>query len=279
LALAVLIVVAILLIGRLWQPASPAPAETKELMTRSAETTNLAAATRRKGTDTATPARPTATKTPTPIETARSEQTPTETARPKQTPTETARPKQTPTETARPKQTPTETARPKQTPTETARPKQTPTETARPKQTPTPSHTPARVTLSATATAALNELYERINRIRRQAGLAELTPSADLVEAAQAHAADMAEHQTLSHTGSDGSDVGARIRRTGYKPAAWGEIIASVTGGPEEAVTVWWNSAPHREIMLTANFREFGAGRAKHRGEPLEYYVVVFGRR
>ena len=228
-------------------------------MTRSAETTNLAAATRRKGTDTATPARPTATKTPTPIETARSEQTP--------------------TETARPKQTPTETARPKQTPTETARPKQTPTETARPKQTPTPSHTPARVTLSATATAALNELYERINRIRRQAGLAELTPSADLVEAAQAHAADMAEHQTLSHTGSDGSDVGARIRRTGYKPAAWGEIIASVTGGPEEAVTVWWNSAPHREIMLTANFREFGAGRAKHRGEPLEYYVVVFGRR
>ena len=248
-------------------------------MTRSAETTNLAAATRRKGTDTATPARPTATKTPTPIETARSEQTPTETARPKQTPTETARPKQTPTETARPKQTPTETARPKQTPTETARPKQTPTETALPKQTPTPSHTPARVTLSATATAALNELYERINRIRRQAGLAELTPSADLVEAAQAHAADMAEHQTLSHTGSDGSDVGARIRRTGYKPAAWGEIIASVTGGPEEAVTVWWNSAPHREIMLTANFREFGAGRAKHRGEPLEYYVVVFGRR
>jgi uncharacterized protein YkwD len=279
LALAVLIVVAILLIGRLWQPASPAPAETKELMTRSAETTNLAAATRRKGTDTATPARPTATKTPTPIETARSEQTPTETARSEQTPTETARPKQTPTETARPKQTPTETARSEQTPTETARPKQTPTETARPKQTPTPSHTPARVTLSATATAALNELYERINRIRRQAGLAELTPSADLVEAAQAHAADMAEHQTLSHTGSDGSDVGARIRRTGYKPAAWGEIIASVTGGPEEAVTVWWNSAPHREIMLTANFREFGAGRAKHRGEPLEYYVVVFGRR
>ncbi len=89
----------------------------------------------------------------------------------------------------------------------------------------------------------------------------------------------MASRKTLSHTGSDGSDVGVRIRRAGYKPTAWGEIIASVTGGPAEAVIAWWNSDPHRAIMLNPDFHEFGAGHAKPRGDPLEYYVVVFGRR
>lgn len=158
----------------------------------------------------------------------------------------------------------------------TATPSSTPTETPRPRQTSTRTPAPTR-SPSATPTA-LNELYERINRIRRDANLAELTLAADLIEAAQAHAADMTSRQTLSHTGADGSDVGARIRRTGYKPTAWGEIIASVTGGPAQAVTVWWNSAAHRAIMLNPDFREFGAGRAAPASDPLEYYAVVFGR-
>jgi uncharacterized protein YkwD len=230
LALTLLAVGAILLIGRLRQPAASISSAPEALMTHSAEATGLIAAVRRKGADTSTPAKPTATKTP----------------------------------TGRP--------RSERTPTESPRPGQTPAAGRTPQP---PSKTP-RATPSAAAAAIQSELYERINRIRRDAGLADLTPSAGLAEAAQAHAADMASRQVLSHTGADGSDVAMRIRRTGYKPAAWGEIIASVTGGPDEAVQAWWNSAPHREIMLGADFREFGAGRVKRRGDVVEYYVVVF---
>lgn len=157
----------------------------------------------------------------------------------------------------------------------------TTTTNARPSRTPTPK--PSR-TVTATPTAAvaaeLAEVYARINRLRQEANLSELTPAAALEQAAQAHAVDMAGRGVLSHAGGDGSDVAQRMRRAGYEDAsAWGEIIASVTGGPTQAVSAWWNSDPHRAIMLDPNLREFGAGRAQLRRDAMTYYVVVFGRR
>lgn len=50
-----------------------------------------------------------------------------------------------------------------------------------------------------------------------QAPAAPLSLSPLLVQAAQAHSEDMLATKTMSHTGSDGSNPGERISRTGYK--------------------------------------------------------------
>ena len=54
------------------------------------------------------------------------------------------------------------------------------------------------------------------NRERKKEGRPPLALSAKLCAAAWAHAKDMAVHQKQDHTGSDGSKVADRVKRTGY---------------------------------------------------------------
>jgi uncharacterized protein YkwD len=123
------------------------------------------------------------------------------------------------------------------------------------------------------------ELAALINLARIDAGVAELAWSLELEEAAMLHAQDMGDHDFVSHTGSDGSDLVTRMERAGYDPAWRGEIIAQVMGGPEEALAWWWDSQLHRETMLGEAYRDFGVGRAPHLTRAgWNNFVVVFGR-
>lgn len=65
-------------------------------------------------------------------------------------------------------------------------------------------------------------MIERINAVRAEHGLPALRESAILAEAARRQAVDLARNQWLIdsgrwHEGSDGSDIGTRLARAGYR--------------------------------------------------------------
>jgi len=141
---------------------------------------------------------------------------------------------------------------------------------------------PARAKIRPTEEPVDSSVFEvaaLISLAREDGGVAELGWSLELEEAATAHAEDMARHGFVSHTGSDGSDVVTRVKRAGYTPAYYGEIIVRVSGGAEAAFDWWWDSELHHSTMLGAAYREFGVGRVPHPDYAGQaYFVVVFGR-
>jgi uncharacterized protein YkwD len=106
-----------------------------------------------------------------------------------------------------------------------------------------------------------------VNAERVERGLARLSENARLAEASRRFAADLVAGQYFSHTGRDGSDIVARVRRTGYIPSdrAWavGENLAWGTGPlatPAAIVRAWMNSPGHRANILNPRFRQIGLG-------------------
>jgi uncharacterized protein YkwD len=91
---------------------------------------------------------------------------------------------------------------------------------------------------------------------------------ASLTRAAQGHSADMAHRKHLGHAGTGGSSPGDRMRAAGYRPARWGEAVASGTDTGHATVTAWMGSPPHRAIILTCRFTDVGVGRAGGTGGP-----------
>jgi uncharacterized protein YkwD len=89
----------------------------------------------------------------------------------------------------------------------------------------------------------------------------------------------MVTHNFVDHTGSDGSDVTVRMRRTGYAPLYWGEIIAWAPGGADGAFDGWWNSPHHHDIMLGGQFNEMGGAWQHDPRSDFSYFVFAFGRR
>ena len=123
-------------------------------------------------------------------------------------------------------------------------------------------------------------LVQRINQARHEGGQPALAWAAALAQAAQAHGADMVAHGFFSHTGSDNSDVRTRIARAGYRASYWGETLTHVAGGPGDAFTQFWDSPPHRDILLGSSFTEVGAAMASDPAAPgFAYWVVVFASR
>lgn len=83
----------------------------------------------------------------------------------------------------------------------------------------------------------------------------------------------MASHSNMSHTGSDGSDPGARITRAGYTWSTYGENVAYGYSTPEKVMEGWMNSQGHRENILNCSFKEIGIGLA----QPGNYWTQDFG--
>ncbi|MEB3418969.1 CAP domain-containing protein [Salipiger marinus] len=98
----------------------------------------------------------------------------------------------------------------------------------------------------------------RLNAFRAENGMAPLSFSPVLQEVAAAHARDMAARGEMTHTGSDGSSIGDRIQRSGYRLRAGAENIAVTRGGLDAAMRIWIDSPPHRANMLMPRVREYG---------------------
>ena len=120
-------------------------------------------------------------------------------------------------------------------------------------------------------------MLQLTNAERSKAGLSPLRFSNQLDQAADLHAIDMARNHFSSHTGSDGSNIGDRIARVGYKVSSGGENInsQSPTSSAANAVGWWMNSPGHRANILNSNFTEIGFGYSLDGN--LHRFVQVFG--
>ncbi|WP_327368378.1 CAP domain-containing protein [Streptomyces sp. NBC_01217] len=153
-----------------------------------------------------------------------------------------------------------------------------PTATAETPQ-PTATTSTPRPTASASASAttapvsdAVARILTLVNNERSNAGCSPLTLNAKLTKAAQAHSEDMAAHQNMSHTGSDGSDPSDRITSAGYDWSAYGENVAYGYSTPESVMAGWMESPGHKRNILDCSFKEIGVGLA----QPGSYWTQDF---
>ncbi|MBA9048994.1 MULTISPECIES: CAP domain-containing protein [Streptomyces] len=173
---------------------------------------------------------------------------------------------------------PLTTAAPAAPQTATAQPGGAPS-AARPEQTdapapaPTASSTPTPAATATTASGVTAQIVQLVNAERAKAGCQPLTLNAKLTKAAQEHSADMAAHQNMSHTGSDGSDPGTRITQAGYTWSAYGENVAYGYSTAAEVMAGWMSSPGHRANILNCGYQEIGVGLA----QPDSYWTQDFG--
>ena len=196
------------------------------------------------------------------------------------TSTATAKPTNTRSPSATPPNTFTATAAATSTPVRTPTPTPTsaspsPTETSSGPQ-PTPT-----VDLSGcsynTQSSIENQVLALLNLERENVGLPPLIMQNQLRGAAREHSADMACNDFVSHTGSNGTSSYDRITSYGYYPSWWGEnIYMGYQTTPEQVVTWWMNSTPHRNNILHSYYVHIGIGQAVY-GNTIAY-TLNFGR-
>ncbi|MER2265828.1 CAP domain-containing protein [Methylobacterium oxalidis] len=117
----------------------------------------------------------------------------------------------------------------------------------------------------AIPTALETEFLQLVNDTRAQAGVNPLSFDSELQSAAAAHNAEMDQADLFSHTGPNGSTVSARIEDAGYGWQGYGENIAYVSGGLDEATvqklhSMLVNSPGHYANIVNGSFEEVGIG-------------------
>ena len=136
-------------------------------------------------------------------------------------------------------------------------------------------------TAPADVDAMKQDIVERTNALRKENGIAALTTSDKLMQAAQVRADEMAANTVYSHTRPDGRKnttvtdcpyVGENIHRI----ADW-----SLQGKTISEAAVWsWNlSGRHRDNLLEKNYAETGVGLARgvnDNGDACWYCVQIF---
>ena len=122
------------------------------------------------------------------------------------------------------------------------------------------------------------EVVTYTNEARAQNGLAPLSASAKLMDAARIQAQQMAAFQVVDHTisGAQYPTLQSRLQAVGYSYSSAAENIAWNQPDARSAMNSWMSSSGHRANILDPNLREMGAAMARSaRGEP--YWVQVFG--
>ena len=112
------------------------------------------------------------------------------------------------------------------------------------------------------------------NQARANAGLAALSANGALNNAAAAHSADQAARNQMTHTGSNGSNAGDRIRAAGYSPSTWGENIAAGYTSASSVVAGWMASSGHRANILNPAFTQIGVASATA-ADGTRYWTMV----
>ncbi|WP_332879308.1 CAP domain-containing protein [Massilia sp. S19_KUP03_FR1] len=105
-----------------------------------------------------------------------------------------------------------------------------------------------------------------------------LVLNASLDAAALAHSSEMAALRYFSHQGKDGSQVGERALRAGYRWQQIGENIASGMRTPDDAVAGWVASPGHCANLMNPGFTAMGSGYAKSTQTDIVFWTQVFGR-
>lgn len=104
-----------------------------------------------------------------------------------------------------------------------------------------------------------HQMLERLNAVRADYGLHPLTINSNLETAADAHVAESASRNWMSHYGADGSTYYDRAARAGYTGSRVNEAVG--WGYNLDRMLTWWlNSPVHRPILLSAEYTEIGIG-------------------
>jgi uncharacterized protein YkwD len=102
--------------------------------------------------------------------------------------------------------------------------------------------------------------------------------NAKLEQAATAHARDMANRRTMSHSGGDGSSMSDRVGRVAYNWGALGENVSAGYKSAPEGLEGWMKSPGHCSNIMGAQFREVGVGAAHAPGDTYGWYrAMVLG--
>jgi len=120
----------------------------------------------------------------------------------------------------------------------------------------------------------INQVAALINAERVNAGLPALTINPQLAAAAQAHAADMACNDAISHGGSGGSSAYSRVLAAGYSGMFSEEIIYG-GGGPQAAISWWMSDQIHRDAILKVTTTEMGVGYAYYSNGAYGDFIAV----
>jgi uncharacterized protein YkwD len=108
--------------------------------------------------------------------------------------------------------------------------------------------------------ALTSDLLARVNTERRALGLSPVQPDPRVMAAARKHACDVAAAGRLSHTGSDGSSLTARLGREGVLGVAAVENAGMGYPTPAATVAGWLGSPGHRANLFNPRVSRFGAG-------------------
>lgn len=104
------------------------------------------------------------------------------------------------------------------------------------------------------------QILNLVNEERAKVGADPLQINEQLDQAADLHTQDQASTNTLSHTGSNGSNSADRILDTGYQYSTVGENVAAGYADAEAVIAAWMASDGHRENILNPSFEELGVG-------------------
>jgi uncharacterized protein YkwD len=116
--------------------------------------------------------------------------------------------------------------------------------------------TPCAASASARQDRTEAAILRALNRVRAQHGLPRLHVDTALARAADAHSATMLRTGVFAH-----GSMHTRLRRYTSKRAI-GEALAWMTHCRSgKIVSMWMNSAPHRQLLLSRKFRSVGIGR------------------
>jgi len=120
-----------------------------------------------------------------------------------------------------------------------------------------------------------NKMLCLVNKARGENGLPNLGMDSRLNEAAQDHCEDMANINSLSHYGSDGTDPSTRITQAGYN---WLAVAENVANGAKDASTCFkqlMDSPEHRANILGSQYTQFGSA-VSYGGDGTPFYTQDF---
>lgn len=117
------------------------------------------------------------------------------------------------------------------------------------------------------------QIVALVNVEREKAGLAPVTLSIELGQAAMIRAKEI--EISFSHTRPNGSYFTSVLRENGITYRLAGENIAWGQKSPEEVMNAWMNSAGHRANILNANFKELGVAHYQN-ARGVNYFVQLF---
>lgn len=162
-------------------------------------------------------------------------------------------------------------------PPPTTRPPEPPGPPGPPQPTPPTSAPPATQPPAPPPASTSSDAITLTNQERANAGLASLSSNGALNNAAAAHSADQAARNQMTHTGSNGSNAGDRIRAAGYQPATWGENVAAGYTSASSVVAGWMGSSGHRANILNPAFTQIGVASATAANGTRYWTMVLAG--